>query len=203
MGHDDLAKGKKGGVKNGSVFGFFDESGFSDRPHVVRTWGLKGQTPTIRSRGGWTTITAAGMVLFNPRTKRAGALAWVSKVTMTASGILHILRDLKRRYRTRGLILVWDGLAAHRAKRVQTFVAQNRAWLTVLPFPHYAPELNPQEYVWSATKRADLGSFCPHSSAHLHRVVRRSLTTRARAPAFLKGCLRGSGLWSARELGEG
>ena len=185
------------------MFGFFDESGFSDRPHVVRTWGLKGHTPVIRSRGGWTTITAAGMVTWNPRTRRAGSLAWVSKRTMKTPGILHILRDLKRRYRRQRLVLLWDGLAAHKAKAVQAFIAQNRTWLTVLRFPSYAPELNPQEYVWSAAKRADMGSFCPRSSAHLHRTVRRALSKRSCASAFLKGCLRGSGLFNARELGEG
>ena len=169
----------------------------------MRTWGLKGKTPVIRSRGGWTTITAAGMVTFDTKTKRAGELAWVSKRTMKAPGILRILRNLKRRWRKRHLILVWDGLAAHNAKVVRAYIAGEGRWLTVIRFPSYAPEINPQEIVWSATKRADLGSFCPHSSAHLHRTVRRSLRQRSRARSFLKGCLRGSGLFNARELGEG
>lgn len=203
MGHGDLAQGQKGGFMHGVIFGFFDESGFSDRPHVVRTWGLKGKTPVIRSRGGWTTITAAGMVTFNTKTKRVGSLAWISKRTMKAPGVLRILRNLKRKYRKRRFVLLWDGLAAHKAKTVQVFTCENRSWLTVLRFPSYAPELNPQELVWSATKRADLGSFCPTSSAHLHRTVRRSLAKRSSEQTFLKGCMRGTGLFTARELGEG
>jgi transposase len=203
MGQRDLAAGKKGGVKKGVVFGFFDEAGFSDRPHVARTWGLKGETPIIRSRGGWTTITASGMVTFNAKTKRAGSLAWVSKHTMKKAGILSILRDLKRHYRRRRLVLVWDGLAARKAKVVKAFIEDNRRWLTVIRFPSYAPELNPQELAWSATKRADLGSFCPTSSKQPHRTARTALKRRSRKQAFLKGCLRGSGLFNARELGEG
>lgn len=203
MDQYNLATGKKGGIKRDATFGFFDEAGFSDRPHVVRTWGRKGTTPVIKSRGGWTTITAAGMITFNARTKRVGSYVWVSKRTMHTGGVLAILRDLKERYRTGHLILVWDGLAAHKAKAVQVFIRANRSWLTVIRFPSYAPECNPQELVWSATKRADLGSFCPRSSAHLHRSVRRALKKRSQEQSFLKGCLRGAGMFSARELGEG
>lgn len=164
---------------------------------------MKGHTPVIRSRGGWKNITASGMVLWRPRTKRAGARAWVAKTTMRKEGILAILSDLKKRYGRYHIILLWDGLAAHKAAVVRAFVSENRRWLTVARFPAYAPELNPQELVWSAVKRRDLGNACFASLAELHGRVYRSLKRRASERRFLKGCLRGSGLWSARELGEG
>lgn len=170
---------------------------------MVRTWGLKGQTPVIESAGGWKNITAAGMITWNSRTKRASSLAWVAKQTMRKEGILAILCALKGWYRRRHLVLVWDGLAAHKAGVVRTFMKENRLWLTVVRFPAYAPELNPQELVWSAVKRRDVGNTCSASLQELHGRVYRSLKRRAKEKDFLKGCLRGSGLWSARELGEG
>lgn len=185
------------------IFGFFDESGFSDRPHVVRTWGLRGQTPVIRSRGGWKRITVAGMVALSTRTMRIRSLAWISKRSMRKEKVLAILRDLKERYRKGHLVLLWDGLPAHKANIVKCFVEENAQWLTVIRFPAYAPELNPQEYVWSGTKRSDVGNTCFSSLTELRGKVYRSLKKRSRNAPFLRGCLKASGLFNARELGEG
>lgn len=185
------------------IFGFFDESGFSDRPHVVRTWGLKGQTPLIQSAGGWKRLTVAGMTVFNARTKRMTSLFWLLKKSMRKEKMRSILDDLKKRYHRHHLILLWDSLPAHKAKIVMRFVEANSAWLTAVRFPSYAPELNPQEYVWSGTKRKDFGNYCAPSIQSLHGKVRRVLKKRAGKPAFLRGCIKASGLFTARELGEG
>src|SRR3989344_5389118 len=130
MAPKHMADGKKRGLKNGSVFCFFDESGFADRP------------PIVRSRGGWKRITAAGMIVFRTANKRASALAWLSKRGMRKEKVLTILCDIKRRFRRSRLVLLWDGLPAHRAKVVRRFIEENRHWLTVHRFPAYAPELN-------------------------------------------------------------
>lgn len=198
-----LAGGEKGGFENAVVFGFFDESGFADRPHVVRTWGKRGQTPLIRSRGGWKRVTAAGMICFDTQTKRATSLAWLSKQGMRKERLLAILGNLKRCFNKKRLILLWDRLPAHKAKVVQRCIEENRSWLMVYRFPAYAPELNPQEFVWSAVKRKDMGNYCPKAISNLRSKVYRSLRKRQNAPSFLRGCLRASGLFNVKELGEG
>ena len=190
-------------MKNAATFGFFDESGFADRPHVVRTWGMRGATPVIRGKGGWKRVTAAGMILFTARTKRATALAWLMKRGMRKEKLLRLLSDLKNRFKKKQLVLLWDGLPAHQAKIVRRYVEENRTWLLVLRFPAYAPELNPQEFVWSAVKRADMGNYCPKTLSALRGRVYRALIKRKHASAFLKGCLKASGLFSVKELGEG
>lgn len=203
MAYNHLAGGEKGGFENALTFGFFDESGFADRPHVVRTWGKRGHTPVIRSKGGWKRVTAAGMITFNPNTKQTAALVWLSKRSMRKERLCVILGNLKRHFKKKRLILLWDGLPAHKANLVTRFIRENQPWLTVIRFPSYAPELNPQEYVWSAVKRKDMGNYCPETTAHLRAKVYRALTKRRRASAFLKGCLQASGLFSVKELGEG
>ena len=199
----NLAEGQKGGFKNNVIFGFFDESGFSDRPYVVRTWGLKGQTPVIASRGGWKRLTAAGMIILHAQSRRPGSIAWLMKRAMRKERILSLLIDLKKRWRRRRLILLWDGLPAHKAGIVSKFIHKNESWLTVIRFPAYAPELNPQEYVWSALKRGSLGNECFSSLAGLRKKVYRSLKKRFGNTRFLRGCLKASGLFTASELGEG
>lgn len=157
----------------------------------------------MRSKGGWKRITAAGMILFNTKSKRTNALAWLSKRGMRKEKLLSILKDIKRRYGRKHFILLWDGLPAHKAKIVQTFIKENTAWLIVHRFPAYAPEFNPQEYLWSAVKRKDMGNYCPSTSAELRSKVYRTLKKRRRASSFLRGCIKAAGLFTARELGEG
>lgn len=203
MDKRNLAADQKKGFKNGVVFGFFDESGFADKPHVVRSWGLRGKTPIIRSRGGWRRITAAGMICLNTKSKRTVSLAWLSRRGMRKEKLVSILGDLKRRYDKKSFVLLWDGLPAHKAKVVQAFIKENISWLTVYRFPAYAPELNPQEYVWSAVKRKDMGNYCSDNSTQLRNKVYRSLRGRKNKQPFLRGCMKASGLVTAKDLGEG
>lgn len=72
---------------------------------------------------------------------------------------LRFLKDLKRHMRGKKLLLVWDGLPAHRAKVVQAYIAEQSSWLRVARFPGYAPELNPIEYLWAAMKKRYLGNL--------------------------------------------
>lgn len=142
------------------------------------------------------------MITFNTKTKRAAALAWLSRRGMRKERLLTILGDLKRQYGRKRLVLLWDGLPAHKAMIVQKFILGNGSWLTVLRFPAYAPELNPQEYLWSAVKRKDMGNYCPRVTSNLRSKVYRSLKKRRHASPFLRGCLKASGLFNVKELGE-
>lgn len=147
-------------------------------------------------------MNAAGMITFNTKTTRTSTCAWVFKKGMRKERMLAILRELKKKYGGQLFVFLWDSLPAHKAKIVLRFVEENRTWLTTVRFPSYAPELNPQEYVWSATKRKDLGNYCALTLASLHSKIRRILNRRSREQCFLKGCRKGSGLFTARELGE-
>jgi transposase len=44
---------------------------------------------------------------------------------------------------------VLDGLPAHKTTLVKTYVASTKGMLTLHYLPGYAPELNPDELVWS------------------------------------------------------
>ena len=142
------------------------------------------------------------MITFNTKTKRTTALAWLSKRSMRKEKLLTILGNLKRRFKKKRFVMLWDGLPAHKAKVVQRFIEENRSWLSVHRFPAYAPELNPQEYLWSGVKRKDMGNYCPKTTWNLRSKVYRSLRKRQNARSFLRGCLKASGLFSVKELGE-
>jgi transposase len=71
----------------------------------------------------------------------------------------HLLRHLPGK-----LLVVWDGLPAHRARLVSEFIRVQRGRLAIEWSPGYAPELNPVEYIWGYWKHHQLPNFCPMTS---------------------------------------
>jgi putative transposase len=58
------------------------------------------------------------------------------------------------------VLLLWDGLPAHRSVRMMDWIDTQRSWLSVEPMPAYAPELNPTENVWGNLKSTELANLC-------------------------------------------
>ena len=61
------------------------------------------------------------------------------------------------------IILIWDGLPAHRSKAMKAWVADQRRWLVVEQLPGYAHDLNPIEMVWGNLKARELANLCPET----------------------------------------
>lgn len=59
--------------------------------------------------------------------------------------------------------------------------------------PAYAPDLNPQESVWSLVKQ-DLGNLAAADLGQITRTVKRKLKMLQYRPQLLDGCLTGTGL---------
>jgi len=57
------------------------------------------------------------------------------------------------RYHGKPIHLVLDSLPAHKTALVKDYVASTNGRLTLHFLPGYAPELNPDELVWSHMKR--------------------------------------------------
>jgi len=64
-----------------------------------------------------------------------------------------VLMRRMMRHRTKPVHLVVDGLPAHKTALVKAYVASTDGLLTLHFLPGYAPELNPDELVWSHMKR--------------------------------------------------
>lgn len=176
---------------------FEDEAGFSDRPSVRRTWAPRGKTPIITSAGGWKTRTIAGATACTPTGNHPRLFLRMVRGTMRAPEAIRLIKNLRQHIRGT-VILIWDGLPAHRAKMVQTYVKQQQSWLTVYRFPAYAPELNPQEYVWSAIRAKGTSNFCPSDMQELDERIRKSGRRLRRHPDILAGCLVRSGLFTKK-----
>lgn len=94
--------------------------------------------------------------------------------------LTHLLRHIPGK-----LLIVWDGLAAHRSGAVWDFIRQQRGRIWIEFLPGYAPELNPVEYVWSYWKQHELPNFCPTNFGQLSLHARRALRRMRRRPTLV------------------
>jgi len=133
--------------RQGADIHFWDESGFRADSVQGRTWAKKGQTPVVRVPGQRQGISAASAV-------SAKGAFWFATYKGALNGELFVtlLKKLMHR-RKKPLHLVLDGLPAHKKKVVKDYVAATEGRLTLHFLPGYAPDLNPDELVWSHAKR--------------------------------------------------
>jgi transposase len=114
--------------------------------------------------------------------------------TYSDTRLITFLRALKRHFRRERVILIWDGLGAHKSQRMKTYVARQRTWLTVERLPAYAPELNPIEQVWGNVKTRELANVCAPDLGVLRRPLHIGLGRIRRDPELAAGFLCHAGL---------
>ncbi|MFE1785430.1 transposase [Streptomyces sp. NPDC059506] len=91
------------------------------------------------------------------------------------------------------IVLVWDNVRLHLARGMREFIDRNADWLTVFQLPTYAPDLNPQEGIWSLVKR-EIGNLAVADLARVVRAVERRLKQIQYRPDVINGYLDGTGL---------
>lgn len=128
-----------------SIF-FLDEAGFQSDPPLGRTYGLKGQTPIVVTSGQRQSLNVISAV-------NARGEFWAATYTgkLNAEAFVAFLGDFMKGRREK-VFLVVDGHPAHKANLVNDYVGSLEGQLELHPLPAYAPDLNPDEFVWSHMK---------------------------------------------------
>lgn len=163
----------------GEIF-FWDESGFRADAVHGRTWAKKGQTPVVERPGQRQTISAASAV-----NAKGGFWYCTYEGGLTAELFVHLLRQLMR-HRVRPVHLVVDGLPAHKTRLVKDYVASTEGRLTLHFLPGYAPDLNPDELVWSHVKRTGVARKPLRKGEKLREKIDAQLAAIKRAPALVR-----------------
>ena len=132
--------------QHGATIFFLDEAGFSSEPNLGRTYGLKGQTPVVNTTGQRQKINAISAV-----SAKGGFWSQVYAGNFNAGRFVEFLKDFRRGGRGK-VFLVVDGHPSHRAKMVAAYVAECQGALELHFLPPYAPDLNPDEFVWQYAK---------------------------------------------------
>ena len=126
---------------------FWDESGFRADTVHGKTWALKGKTPVIQRPGQRQSISAASAV-----NAKGGFWFATYEGALNAELFIELLKRLMKG-RVRPVHLVVDGLPAHKKANVREYIASTNGKLSMHVLPGYAPDLNPDELVWSHVKR--------------------------------------------------
>jgi transposase len=166
-------------ASGGEVY-FWDESGFrADTVHGT-TWGVKGQTPVVERPGQRQSISAASAV------NSKGAFWYCTyHGSLDAALFVDLLRRMMR-HRTKPVHLVVDGLPAHKTTLVKAYVASTNGLLTLHFLPGYAPELNPDELVWSHVKRTGVARAPLRKGEKLRDKIEAQLAAIKRAPRLIR-----------------
>ncbi len=122
---------------------FLDEAGMRSDVPLARTYGLRGHTPVVATSGQRQQINALSAI------NNQGAFWYdVFSGKFNAQVFIGFLgRFLKGRRRP--VFLVVDGHPVHYAKTVARYVQDQCGKLELHFLPPYAPDLNPDEFVWN------------------------------------------------------
>jgi transposase len=133
--------------RHGATIFFLDEAGFTSEPNLGRTYGLKGETPTVTTTGQRQKVNAISAV-----SAKGGFWSKVYTGMFNAGRFVEFLKDFRKGGGRGRVFLVVDGDPSHHAKLVKSYVQETRGMLELHFVPPYAPDLNPDEFVWQHAK---------------------------------------------------
>ena len=110
----------------------------------------KEKTPIIHRSGQRQSISAASAV-----NARGGFWFATYAGALTAELFIELLKKMMKG-RSKPVHLVVDGLPVHKRADMRQYIANTQGKLTMHVLPGYAPNLNPDELVWSHVKRTGL-----------------------------------------------
>lgn len=125
-----------------------DEASLYLQATTMAVWAPRGQAPRVRIDASRRKINFYGAL----NLATGEELAW-STETMNAAHTVTYLERLVARWPERPLLILWDRAPWHRGAALREFLLGHPR-LETLWLPVAAPELNPQEQVWKATRRA-------------------------------------------------
>ncbi|MDI7184470.1 transposase [Leptospira santarosai] len=138
---------------------FLDEIGISQNPYTAKTWSLICKTLILRHKMSWKKLSVIRAI------SQKDFHFQIVTGSVKSQDLIHFLNMLLKENRKK-ILIVWGNLSVHKS-RVKEFLKENEKRLRVEFLPPYAPELNPQEYIWGCWKRKDMANFCPDNLSSL------------------------------------
>lgn len=146
----------------------------------------------MRCAGHWTKISASSAIAVSPKRKRLALYArFLKNKNIGSVETAGFLRQLSKHLRGK-VIVLWDSGSQHKGQAVREFRDAHPHWI-FHRFPGYAPELNPDEFVWALLKRA-VANSSPKDNADLKRLLHRPLMRLRQSQKLLWSCIYASDL---------
>jgi transposase len=194
VGLDALARGKKNARRQRAWLVFQDESGVSQRPPVRRTWAPRGETPILIHAYNWSKLSVCVALAFRWDGRRCRLFFQTRPGSYNSEHLIAFLKALKRHCRGHRIILIWDGLPAHKSRAMTAYLRSQRAWLAVERLPGYAPDLNPVELLWGNIKGQELANQCADNLDDVANALATGMARVRREPHLAFAFLEHTGL---------
>lgn len=170
---------KQAKAEGAEIF-FWDESGFRADTVHGKTWGIRGQTPVVQRPGQRQSISAASAV-------NAKGAFWFCTYEggLNAELFVELMQQMMK-YRRKPVHLVLDSLPAHKTALVKKYVASTEGRVTLHFLPGYAPDLNPDELVWSHVKRTGTARRPLQNGEKLRDKIKEQLANLQQMPQLVR-----------------
>ena len=125
-----------------------DEASLYLQATTMAVWAPRGQTPVVRAHPGREKVSFYGTLNLH-----TGQVIALRSEKMNAEATARHLEQILEAVPDRPIVLLWDRAPWHSGQAIRDVLEVNPR-LQVIRFPVAAPDLNPQEHVWKATRRA-------------------------------------------------
>ena len=170
---------RRAGVEGADIY-FGDAAHIRSDHHAGKTWGLRGQTPVVRSSGA-----RFGFSLISAITSRGNMRFMVKEGSVNSEVFIEFLKRLISGSKKK-IFLIVDGGPSHVSKMTKAFVAEVSKKLELFYLPPYSPELNPDELVWNHLKNHTVGRSTVTDKNQFKKQVTGSMRSLQKNPEKIK-----------------
>ena len=143
-----------------------------------RTWSPRGQTDL-------SPLQLAQALAHLGRDAEPSRLLALGPGTIASDEVIRFVEHLLR-FIPGPIFLFWDGGNPHRSRHTRAALEGYRERLRAYRLPAYAPELNPDEWLWAWLKQHALRGLCPPDLAVLKQSIRQAIRRLRRHPQIIR-----------------
>jgi len=142
---------RKAAKKLGASIFWLDEASMRSDDPLLRTWGLKGQTPIVKTSGQRQKINAISAL-----SNSGGFWYQIYMGSFNGGVFIECLKEFMKN-RKKPVFIIMDGHPVHKSAKVREYVESLEGKLSIYLLPPYAPDLNPDELVWNHIRQTGSG----------------------------------------------
>jgi len=132
----------------GTVFLFEDECSVSSIPTVRWVWAPKGRQPKILTYSS----ERRRQTIFSS-VETSGRLCTLIADKGDSEAFIVYLKEVRKQYPEKKIVMVLDNVSFHKSGKVKDYLESEDPVIDLLHLPPYAPDLNPQEWVFKDFRR--------------------------------------------------
>ncbi len=156
---------KKRAKKENAIIYYGDETGMRSDHQAGKSYAPKGQTPVIKKTGKRFSLNMISAI------SNKGHLQFMIIDGRFNSEVFQTFLKQMIKYSRQKIFFITDGHPAHKTKKLNEWLAENKDRIEVLFLPPYSPELNPQEYVNNDVKTNIIGKKRAINKEQMHANV--------------------------------